>query len=108
MSNVNLGKWREGFRKAKYVQHQYNYDPDDRSKELDAASAWNEMIIKWTGTDEDRLSWNSHRIEVLCLEIRTNTNGTRSAGDSWSKHDSSIPVTTQVLRIERRLLYMMR
>jgi hypothetical protein len=53
-------------------------------------------------------SWNPHRIQILCLEIRTNTNGTRSAGDSWSRQDSSIPVTTQAFCIERMLLYMMR
>jgi GH18 family chitinase len=55
--NTTIGKWREGSCESDYVKFQYNYDPDRRWKELDAASAWNEVIVKWTGTDKGRLSF---------------------------------------------------
>jgi GH18 family chitinase len=54
VSTVKIGKWREGSCESKYVKYPYNYDPDERWKELDAASAWNEIIVKWTGIDKDR------------------------------------------------------
>lgn len=57
VSTVKLGKWREGSCESEYVKYPYNYDPDVRWKELDAASAWNEIIVKWTGTDKNRLTF---------------------------------------------------
>jgi hypothetical protein len=57
VSTIKLGKWREGSCESEYVKYQYNHDPDVRWKELDAASAWNEIIVKYTGTDNPRLTF---------------------------------------------------
>ena len=66
-STVKLGKWRDGSCESKYVKYQFDYDPDERWKELDAASAWNEIIVKWTTVDKARDFSFSQSVEQTLL-----------------------------------------
>lgn len=64
-STTQLGKWRDGSCESKYVKYQYDYDPQERWKALDASSAWNEIITKWTKTDKGRLSFTQSVEQTL-------------------------------------------
>ncbi|KAM0331444.1 hypothetical protein ACHAQA_003120 [Verticillium albo-atrum] len=56
-SDLQLGKWRDGSCEHEYVKKQYNYEPSQRWKELDADSAWREVVTNWFKTDKGRLSF---------------------------------------------------
>ncbi|XPS80176.1 hypothetical protein M3J07_012162 [Ascochyta lentis] len=82
VSTIKLGKWREGSCESKYVKYQYNHDPDVRWTELDAASAWNEIIVKYTGTNNPRLTLMELVEQTLLAGSKMNCGTLRGTSDN--------------------------
>ncbi|KAF9873540.1 hypothetical protein CkaCkLH20_08999 [Colletotrichum karsti] len=64
-STLTIGNWRNFTCESQYVTSPYNYDPSVRWKELDAASAWREVVAKWFSTDKDRMSFSQSVEQTL-------------------------------------------